>query len=78
MAYHGKELKKLSIKNNVNICYEASVGGGIPIISSIKDSILCCIKAEIAPDSKDAAEMEVASINRYMAYLAREKIFVGI
>tara|TARA_Y100000741_G_scaffold63035_1_gene44875 strand:+ start:344 stop:1624 length:1281 start_codon:yes stop_codon:yes gene_type:complete len=40
LAYHGKELKKLSIKNNVNICYEASVGGGIPIISSIKDSIL--------------------------------------
>ena len=46
--------------------------------ASIKDSILCCIKAEIAPDSRDAAEMEVASINRYMAYLAREKIFVGI
>ena len=28
--------------------------------ASIKDSILCCIKAEIAPDSRDAAEMEVS------------------
>ena len=40
LAYHGKKLKRISAKNNLNIGYEASVGGGIPIISSIKNSIL--------------------------------------
>ena len=39
-AYKGKELRKISAVNKVNIGYEASVGGGIPIISSIKDSLL--------------------------------------
>ena len=40
LAYKGKDLRKLSNVNNVSIGYEASVGGGIPIINSIKDSIL--------------------------------------
>ena len=39
-AHKGKELRKISAVNKVNIGYEASVGGGIPIISSIKDSLL--------------------------------------
>lgn len=40
LAHKGKELRKISAVNKVNIGYEASVGGGIPIISSIKDSLL--------------------------------------
>ena len=45
---------------------------------SILDIIECCIKGHIGPDSKDSAEMEIASINRYLAYLAREHMFVPI
>ena len=45
---------------------------------SILDTIDCCIKGHIGPDSKDSAEMEIASINRYLAYLAREHMFVPI
>ncbi|NSW88694.1 homoserine dehydrogenase [bacterium] len=40
LASKNKELQKLSDQNKVNIGYEASVGGGIPIINSIKDSLL--------------------------------------
>ena len=40
LAHKGRELRKLSTANDVSIGYEASVGGGIPIINSIKDSIL--------------------------------------
>lgn len=40
LAYKGNNLKKISSKNNLNIGYEASVGGGIPIIRTIKESIL--------------------------------------
>ena len=45
---------------------------------SILGTIDCCIKGHIGPDSKDSAEMEIASINRYLAYLAREHMFVPI
>tara|TARA_R100000008_G_C3567847_1_gene160210 strand:+ start:49 stop:1446 length:1398 start_codon:yes stop_codon:yes gene_type:complete len=45
---------------------------------SILDTIHCCIKGQIGPDSRDSAEMEIASINRYMAYLAREHMLVPI
>ena len=44
----------------------------------ILDTIHCCIKGQIGPDSRDTAEMEIASINRYMAYLARERMLVPI
>jgi homoserine dehydrogenase len=36
MAKHGPELLAVAAKNNVDILYEASVGGGIPIISPLK------------------------------------------
>ena len=36
MAKHGPELLALAAKNGVDILYEASVGGGIPIISPLK------------------------------------------
>jgi homoserine dehydrogenase len=36
MAKHGPELLALAAKNDVDILYEASVGGGIPIISPLK------------------------------------------
>ena len=45
---------------------------------SILGTIDCCIKGHIGPDSRDSAEMEIASINRYLAYLAREHMFVPI
>ena len=40
LAEQGKKLRELAKRKSKNIGYEASVGGGIPIISSILDSIL--------------------------------------
>ena len=40
LAEHGKNLDKLLSKTGKKIGYEASVGGGIPIIGAIQDSIL--------------------------------------
>ncbi len=37
---HGNELAKIAEKNSVNLLFEASVGGGIPIIKSIKESLV--------------------------------------
>jgi homoserine dehydrogenase len=37
---HGNELAKIAEKNKVNLLFEASVGGGIPIIKSIKESLI--------------------------------------
>jgi len=39
LAIHGKELFSLAEKNNVKLQYEASVGGGIPVISPIKENL---------------------------------------
>ncbi len=40
MARHGQELIRLARRNNVNIFYEASVGGGIPLIRPLKHSLV--------------------------------------
>ena len=40
MAKYGDQLALLAEKNNVNLEYEASVAGGIPIIRSIKDGLI--------------------------------------
>ena len=39
IAKHGDYLSKLAEKNNVNLEFEASVAGGIPIIRTIKDGL---------------------------------------
>ena len=39
IAKHGDYLSKLAEKNNVNLEFEASVAGGIPIIKTIKESL---------------------------------------
>ncbi|MBN2260531.1 MAG: homoserine dehydrogenase [Clostridiales bacterium] len=39
MAKKGKELIQIAHKNNVLLRYEASVGGGIPLIGTINDSL---------------------------------------
>lgn len=39
VAAHGAELMRIAKENNVNFLYEASVGGGIPIIRPINRSI---------------------------------------
>ncbi|NLK64615.1 MAG: homoserine dehydrogenase [Tissierellia bacterium] len=39
IATHGEELKMLAEKNNVKLMYEASVGGGIPILNTIRDNL---------------------------------------
>ncbi|WP_432664120.1 homoserine dehydrogenase [Wukongibacter baidiensis] len=39
MATHGKELQDLANENGVFIKYEASVGGGIPIINTLMESL---------------------------------------
>lgn len=40
MSKYGNELAYLAEKNNVNLEYEASVAGGIPIIRSIKEGLI--------------------------------------
>lgn len=40
MASHGKEVMDLARQNNVEIAFEGSVGGGIPIISPLKHSLI--------------------------------------
>ena len=40
MAKHGNKLAALAEKNKVNLEYEASVAGGIPIIRSIKEGLI--------------------------------------
>ena len=39
IAKHGDYLAKLAEKNKVNLEFEASVGGGIPIIRTIKEGL---------------------------------------
>ena len=39
IAKHGNELAKLAEKNNVNLEFEASVAGGIPILRTIKEGL---------------------------------------
>ena len=39
IAKHGDSLAKLAEQNNVNLEFEASVGGGIPILRTIKDGL---------------------------------------
>ena len=40
IAKHGEHLSNLSVKNKVNLEFEASVGGGIPILRTIKECLL--------------------------------------
>ena len=46
------------------------------IIKEIKDS--CCFEDRIAPQDEESAQMEIISLNQYMAYMADNRIFVGI
>ena len=39
VAAHGPELVELAKKNNVSYLFEASVGGGIPVLRSLNDSL---------------------------------------
>ena len=39
ISKHGNDLAKLSEKNNVNLEFEASVAGGIPLLRSIKEGL---------------------------------------
>jgi len=39
IALHGKEIFQLAEKNNVDIFFEAAVGGGIPILRSIREGL---------------------------------------
>ncbi len=40
MAKHGDYLAKLAEKNNVNLEFEASVAGGVPVVRSIKEGLI--------------------------------------
>jgi len=40
MAHHGREVMEAAKEQNVDIFFEASVGGGIPIIRPLKDSLI--------------------------------------
>ena len=40
LAECGEEIFKVAKKNSVRICFEASVGGGIPIVKCLRESLL--------------------------------------
>ncbi len=40
IAKHGAELQALAQQHNVGLCYEASVGGGIPLIAPFKHDLI--------------------------------------
>lgn len=40
LAKHGKEIVKLAMEKNVDIYFGASVGGGIPIISALREGLV--------------------------------------
>ena len=47
LAHHGKEIFTAARKNNVHIFYEASVGGGIPVLVGQKESLIANNTKEI-------------------------------
>lgn len=40
LSVHGKEIFDAAVKNNVEVGFEASVGGGIPIIKAMKEGLV--------------------------------------
>jgi len=40
LSVHGKEIFEAAVKNNVEVGFEASVGGGIPVIKSLKEGLV--------------------------------------
>ena len=40
LALHGEELFRAAAENGVDICYEASVGGGIPILKALREGLV--------------------------------------
>jgi len=40
LSVHGKEIFDAAVQNNVEVGYEASVGGGIPIIKALKEGLV--------------------------------------
>ncbi|TDT72224.1 homoserine dehydrogenase [Hypnocyclicus thermotrophus] len=40
IAEHGEELRKIARESGVRIAYEASVGGGIPVLKPLKESLV--------------------------------------
>lgn len=47
IAHHGKEIFTMAKEHNVHIFYEASVGGGIPVLVSQKESLIANNTKEI-------------------------------
>jgi homoserine dehydrogenase len=39
LAHHGFELATLAEKNNVSLCYEAAVAGGVPVIKALREGL---------------------------------------
>lgn len=40
LATHGEEIFRAAARKGVDVCYEASVGGGIPIIRSVREGLV--------------------------------------
>ncbi len=47
LAHYGKEIFQTAKANDVHIFYEASVGGGIPVLASQKESLIANNTKEI-------------------------------
>ncbi len=40
LAHHGREIFELARKKNLDVCFEAAVGGGIPILRSMREGFV--------------------------------------
>ena len=40
LSIHGREIFEAAVKNNVEVGFEASVGGGIPVIKALKEGLV--------------------------------------
>ena len=52
LAHHGEEIFAAAAKNGVNIFYEASVCGGIPIIKALREGFVAKIEAMVVPEQE--------------------------
>ena len=52
LAHYGKEIFQTAKANDVHIFYEASVGGGIPVLASQKESLIANNTKEIVGNFK--------------------------
>ena len=68
IAKHGDYLSKIAEKNNVNLEFEASVAGGIPILKAIKESYPHSNISIVSSNTNSVLCKEAPFINKYYIF----------